>query len=1441
MATKKRKKKNVKMRRQIWKTVSAILMIMAIVVAAIPVERYGRMEASTESKGNLKVSDLYNMYMNYHQDNEGSGGFQLAVTDADNFEMTSDTDYSGVISCIRRIQNSDMLYWSFRYKDRTQNGITTAVIVDYNDNYLESNVTLNSSMPKDYWIITTGFVDAFIQTISSERFGVKANLVTETAGDGTTSFTIPSSFTIAENGNTSNGTMSLTTSVADQNTIDLYTQYYPAHNTKFDYSNDVSGPDFFTKYGDSFTGYQSLKTAVQEYEDRISSLKSAIDAAKQITDDASRANTLNNLNNDAQTLRNDINADARLTIQYTSNDVKNSLGEKIYEYIGSRIYLYTTEGESIPLGDKYEFAEVIDTNHFSGSGTSTQTTIRVPKYNGPDEQRPSNTDESGYLFYGKIGVSGIGNKAFQNAGITNLTVSDQFEFIGNEAFIGCSNLDSLTVRNCKVIGNRAFAGCNISNISFTGDEGTGSALQEIGAQAFEGCTRLSSLQFPNSIRHIGAGAFANCTGLTSIKLDDTTSNDIYIWPFAFYNCSKLGDTGPGGTDDSYFLGNDFTNAITIGLGAFALTNSGGNMKEFVFPQSMDRIIKPSGSDKFELSAGSFFNYIDTNYDAILPSEFGREDASDSDYMTREQYFKADEFMYDFILAGRSGLEHVTFPSDMTTNSRSGTERIPDNTLMGCTDLEYVTMGAMSCDGSAGNAITYDSPDVKVENSSGGTDTVRNDLDKDGETLFQDIKTTGFYVEGPGFFDVNNKTAAAPRKATWTAQTTTLDAVPYKYKDTTGKDCLEIALDGGKYLASIEVIDESSKTAKLIAFISNPNFTSSSQYIRRLTIPEIVAGYNIKELGAGCFSEVSDKVLEFVIQDNSIEHLEADAFAGSDSLLKVSVGNSVKSIGDRAFYNCPKLENVYFSEPLNVSVSSSTTEWANALTLGTDAFATKSDYLTFHGPIHSGYQPYEYAMSGNTLSVTSKKNICYKTDTPMNLTVMYDNKTGLPTCVDYPHYEDIDSQNVDFRKELVERYKENYLAQKIDEDGDGNYDEYQGPGAGGIDGIGGYSIVDKFEQLNGFRTDKTQYDGMTMEQDEEDIVFDTFMMTIPDGVASIDAKAYLLASENSANLDYMNRYYEETEDATINCIKGKQDIGWDKRYINDNAGGETDVSELYSNDSSITDDVTVKKAGLYSGYFNEDNPNNVIGNTTPFQYGSINHNLVESVPTGNDNLLTMTLKSVESLPSYAFNSCENLLSVDLGEKCKQTGIAPFRGCDNLTDIVGNDTLVYSNGLLLQKGPVTAQGDDYDYTIADGKYRIIESVEGRGDLIGQKTITSTNDPIIDSVESLSEEAFAYCEDIKEIDLSKTTITKVPKGCFKNMKILEQYISLLHWNQLKMKLLLIVIICMWNSIRHIVQSVNQHLKMQQQPLSVMNLQTVQRPIRVQFIHIIWEIQVL
>ena len=109
----------------------------------------------------------------------------------------------------------------------------------------------------------------------------------------------------------------------------------------------------------------------------------------------------------------------------------------------------------------------------------------------------------------------IGEEAF--AGCTNLETVDApttLGDVGKRAFQGCTKLKSLALgSNSAIIFESAFEGCtSLENIQITG------TTVSIYANAFKGCTSLTSVTLPKYLRKMGDNAFENCTSLEEIKL-----------------------------------------------------------------------------------------------------------------------------------------------------------------------------------------------------------------------------------------------------------------------------------------------------------------------------------------------------------------------------------------------------------------------------------------------------------------------------------------------------------------------------------------------------------------------------------------------------------------------------------------------------------------------------------------------------------------------------------------------------------------------------------------------------------------------------------------------------------------------------------------------------------------------------------------------------------
>lgn len=159
----------------------------------------------------------------------------------------------------------------------------------------------------------------------------------------------------------------------------------------------------------------------------------------------------------------------------------------------NRIYVYNDFEYNISAGSIVAY-------------TGDSTTVSVPKnVNG-------------------IEITSIGEKAFMNKSVVNVTLESSNIEIGANAF-----------SNCKML--REIKGKNVSNI---------------GTSAFENCYALTSLQF-DEIKAVGKSAFRNCRALKKFNYDTCEQVSTY----AFNNCTNLEEVRvPKATmSTNVFLGN----------------------------------------------------------------------------------------------------------------------------------------------------------------------------------------------------------------------------------------------------------------------------------------------------------------------------------------------------------------------------------------------------------------------------------------------------------------------------------------------------------------------------------------------------------------------------------------------------------------------------------------------------------------------------------------------------------------------------------------------------------------------------------------------------------------------------------------------------------------------------------------------------------------------
>ena len=160
-------------------------------------------------------------------------------------------------------------------------------------------------------------------------------------------------------------------------------------------------------------------------------------------------------------------------------------------------------------------------------------------------------------------MTSIGNQAFiECSGLTSVTIGNSVTSIGNYAFECCSGLTSITIPNSVTsIGDGAFLGCSgLTSVTI------GNSVTSIGEGAFYDCSGLTSVTIPNSVTSIGWAAFNGCDIPTVISLIEN--------PF----------TIEGKTSDRrVFTQNTFNNAtLYVPSGTIEKYKATDGWKDFVF-------------------------------------------------------------------------------------------------------------------------------------------------------------------------------------------------------------------------------------------------------------------------------------------------------------------------------------------------------------------------------------------------------------------------------------------------------------------------------------------------------------------------------------------------------------------------------------------------------------------------------------------------------------------------------------------------------------------------------------------------------------------------------------------------------------------------------------------------------------------------------------------
>ena len=503
------------------------------------------------------------------------------------------------------------------------------------------------------------------------------------------------------------------------------------------------------------------------------------------------------------------------------------------------------------------------------------------------------------------GITAIGNRAFEDCAVNDVSIAGTVTFIGNYALSSCDSLSAVEIpSSVAYIGEGAFTYCtDLTSVEIP------AGITGIEKFTFMNCTALQSITIPASVSRIDEYAFDGCTALETVNFGgtDTQWDDM---PIGAYNepllAVKPQCCGTCGANLTYRL--DHTTGTLYIEGTGAMDNfTSTSMPWYAFKE---KILKVNVANGVTIIGENAFWNCKTIEDVTLGN-------------TVQKIAK-------YAFGGCESLESINLPNSLTS--------IGGQAFGNCKSLESIAIPS---------GVTSLATSTFASCTALKTITLPTTLTKIGAAAFSrcfGLQTVGYAGTQDDWnaveiLDSNDPLLAVKPQTGEIIRTGTCgENVSYILNETTG--LLTISGTGAMYDYAFgdspfnvnqkvkEIVIESGVTT-----VGDNVFTQLLK-LEKVSLPSTVTSIG-KDAFAFCFLLADINIPE------SVQSIGEEAFSACYALTSITIPKGVKTIGKSTFWHCDHLQSVTLPKSLE-SVADNAFVYCSALT---DVFyeGTASDW------------------------------------------------------------------------------------------------------------------------------------------------------------------------------------------------------------------------------------------------------------------------------------------------------------------------------------------------------------------------------------------------------------------------------------------------------------------------------------------------------------------